>query len=135
MAYPNTTKQKIPLVYPHSMSVKGVDGKFDLFPPVSGFRRSGAECVRLHRHHFLPSKFIDLLELETHPSDEPEGILRRFFVFHVPMAYHNITKKNSPLVYPLLMSVKGVDGKFEFFPPGFGFRRSGALEHRNPTKT
>ena len=32
-------------------------------------------------------------------------------------------------------SVKGVDGKFDYFPPGFGFRRSGALEHRNPTKT
>ena len=31
--------------------------------------------VRLHRHHFLPYKFIDLLELETHHSGEPEGIL------------------------------------------------------------
>ena len=32
-------------------------------------------CGRVHRHHFLPSKFIDLLELETRRLGEPEGIL------------------------------------------------------------
>ena len=37
------------------------------------------ECGRLHRHHFLPSKFIDLLELEAHPSGEPEGNLVKIF--------------------------------------------------------
>ena len=87
-----------------------------------------SECGRLHRHHFLPSKFIDLLELETHPSGEPEGILLRFLVSNVPMAYPNTSKKKIPLVYPHSMSVKGVDGKFDFFPPGFRFCRSGALE-------
>ena len=105
--YPNTTKQKSPLVYPLSTSVNGLDGKFDLFHQGPGFAEAGlwsigisqkprwchticiqvwceverAEdptpaCGRLHRHHFaLHSKFIDLLELETHPSSEQEGIL------------------------------------------------------------
>ena len=31
MAYPNTTKQKVPLGYPLSTPVRGVDGKFDFF--------------------------------------------------------------------------------------------------------
>src|SRR5664279_5060760 len=30
-AYPNTTKQKVPLVYPLSTPVMGVDEKFDFF--------------------------------------------------------------------------------------------------------
>src|SRR5664279_589646 len=51
------------------------------------------------------------------------------------MAYPNTTKKKSPLVYPLSTPVMGVDEKFDFFPAGLGFRRSGAPERRNPTKT
>ena len=41
-AYPNTTKQKSPLVYPLSTPVMGVDEKFDFFPAGLGFRRRGA---------------------------------------------------------------------------------------------
>ena len=51
------------------------------------------------------------------------------------MAYPKTTKQKSPLVYPHSTSVKGVDRKFDLCPPGSGIRRSGALEHRNPTKT
>src|SRR5664279_2277769 len=102
MAYPNTTKQKVPLVYPLSTSVMGVDEKFDYSPAGSRFRRSGAperrnptkrKVVPYHvctsvlgvvdgqdptpgydRHHFLPTEFLDLY-LETPPSGELEGIL------------------------------------------------------------
>ena len=91
-------------------------------------------CDRLHRHHLLPSEFLDL-ELETPPPCELEGILCRFSVSHVPMAYRNTTKQKSPLVYPLSMSVKGVDGKFDYSLAGLGFRRSGAPERRIPTET
>jgi len=42
MAYPNTTKQKVPLVYPLSTPVMGVDEKFDFSPAGLGFCRSGA---------------------------------------------------------------------------------------------
>ena len=59
----------------------------------------------------------------------------KIFVFHVPMAYPNTTKQKSPLVNSRSTSVKGVDGEFDFFAPGFEFCRSGALDHRNPTKT
>ena len=38
MAYPNTTKQKVSLVYPVSTPVMGVDEKFDFFPARSVFR-------------------------------------------------------------------------------------------------
>ena len=41
MAYPNTTKQKIPPVYPRLMPVKGVDGKFDFFHQVPDFAKAG----------------------------------------------------------------------------------------------
>ena len=41
MNYPNTTNQKSPMVYPHSTSVKGVDGKFDFFHQGSGFAEAG----------------------------------------------------------------------------------------------
>src|SRR5664279_240489 len=56
-------------------------------------------------------------------------------VLHVPMAYPNTTKQKVPLVYLLSTPVMGVDDKFDFSPAGLGFRRSGAPEHRNPTKT
>ena len=60
----------------------------------------------------------------------------RFFVSYVPMSYPNTTKREIPPVYPLSVPVKGVDGKFNFFfLAGLGFRRNGALERMNPTKT
>ena len=40
MAYPNTTKQKCPLV-PFSMLVERTDGKFDIFHRGSGFSEAG----------------------------------------------------------------------------------------------
>src|SRR5664279_4383709 len=102
MANPNTTKKKVPLVYPLSTPVMGVDEKFDFFPAGSGLRRCRAPerrnptktwVVPYHmctsvlgivdgqdptpgcdRHHFLPTEFLDLY-LETPPSGELEGIL------------------------------------------------------------
>jgi hypothetical protein len=41
-AYPNTTKQKVPVVYPLSALVMGVDEKFDFSAAGLGFHRSGA---------------------------------------------------------------------------------------------
>ena len=41
MAYPNTTKQLVPLCYPLPASVKVVDDKLDFSPAGLGFRRRG----------------------------------------------------------------------------------------------
>src|SRR5664279_2404377 len=61
--------------------------------------------------------------------------LGKILVLDVPMAYPNTTRQKFPLVYPLSTPVMVVDEKFDFFPAGLGFRRSGAPERRNPTKT
>src|SRR5664279_1042451 len=42
MAYPNTAKQKVPLVYPLSTPVMRLDEKFDFSLAELGFRRSGS---------------------------------------------------------------------------------------------
>ena len=51
------------------------------------------------------------------------------------MISHNTTKQKNPPAYPLSTPVKGVDGKFDFFPADLGFHRRGAPERRNPTKS
>ena len=97
--------------------------------------RSYSGSDRLHQDHLLPSKFPDL-EVETPlRANRRESCeeLGRFFS-HVPMSYPNTTRK-SPLVYPLSMPVKGVDGKFDYFLAGSGFHRSGAPQRQNSTKT
>ena len=89
---------------------------------------------RLHRDHILRVEFRDL-ELKTTPSGEPEGVLCRFLVPHVPISYPNTTNQKIPLVYPLSMLVKGLDGKFDFSVGGVRVspkRRTGASEsHQN----
>jgi hypothetical protein len=56
-------------------------------------------------------------------------------VLGVRRAYPNTTKQKVPVVYPLSAPVMGVDEKFDFSTARLGFRRSGALELRNSTKT
>src|SRR5664279_1353133 len=86
---------------------------------------------------------ISLVSFWTYSSKLPLQANRResceelgyTLVLDIPMAYPNTTKQKVPLVYPLSTPVMEVDEKFDFFPAGLGFCRSGAPERRNPTKT
>ena len=145
MAYHNTTKQKLS-TGPLSTSVKRTDGKFDLFHQGSGFAEAGSGASESHKNlvgaipyvykcgvrlrgprsysgvwaassaSLPPSKFIDLLELETHRAVRANRCESRedfWFPMFIYMAYPNTNKQKCPLV-PFLRRSNAQTGNLTF---------------------
>ena len=92
----------------------------------------------LHRHRILSTEFTCAYRVkvpERTNGRESSEELGHTIVLGLPRVNPNTTKQIFALCYPLPAPVNAVDDKFDSAPAGLGFRRGGAPERRNGTKS